>query len=276
MGYVRCLQHELGSPAKTCVGTLVYMAPEIIMGGKHYDAKVLRPVASVAITCLCLLFHPCHRTLPILCSSGPYTEIQCCVMQKADLWSCGVILYTMLYGRHPFDASMKQYARKVVSGDYTIPVKENVSAECVALVRQLLNPCPDQRISLSHILQQPWFKTALPSGALAMNDFYCNFSIPLDQVGHVPGCKATKVLQSASRKSICSCPNCQSQNSIGVSSLLRACLPTALNATYAAPASSERFSAFAVHGKGGEDHCQSQCSSFSRRRLQRHVCCGAQ
>lgn len=34
------LQHDFNSPAKTGVGTPVYMAPEIILGGKHYDAKV--------------------------------------------------------------------------------------------------------------------------------------------------------------------------------------------------------------------------------------------
>ena len=129
-----------------------------------------------------------------MCGTTLCRETQRCAMQKADLWSCGVILYTMLYGRHPFDASNKQYARKVVSGDYTIPASENVSAECVALIRQLLNPCPEQRIPLSEILQQPWFRTALPSGALAMNDFYCNFSVPLDQVSTVPCCKAIKHL----------------------------------------------------------------------------------
>ncbi len=34
------MQHDINSPAKTGVGTPVYMAPEIIMGGKRYDAKV--------------------------------------------------------------------------------------------------------------------------------------------------------------------------------------------------------------------------------------------
>ena len=104
-------------------------------------------------------------------------------LQKADLWSCGVILYSMLYGRHPFDASSKRYARKVVAGEYSIPDNETVSEQCVALVRQLLNPCPEQRISLAEVLALPWFRAGLPGGALAMNDFYCNFAIPLEEVG---------------------------------------------------------------------------------------------
>ena len=34
------LQHEMNSPAKTGVGTPVYMAPEVILGDNKYDAKV--------------------------------------------------------------------------------------------------------------------------------------------------------------------------------------------------------------------------------------------
>jgi len=34
------MQHDVNSPAKTVVGTPVYMAPEIILAAKHYDAKV--------------------------------------------------------------------------------------------------------------------------------------------------------------------------------------------------------------------------------------------
>ena len=35
-----CWKHEMNSPAKTGVGTPIYMAPEIIYGGNRYDAKV--------------------------------------------------------------------------------------------------------------------------------------------------------------------------------------------------------------------------------------------
>ena len=46
-----CVEHDINSPAKTGVGTPVYMAPEIILGGKFYDAKVR----------LELLNTPCHE-----------------------------------------------------------------------------------------------------------------------------------------------------------------------------------------------------------------------
>ena len=37
---VREVQHEKSSTAKTWVGSPIYMAPEIVFGGKSYDAKV--------------------------------------------------------------------------------------------------------------------------------------------------------------------------------------------------------------------------------------------
>ncbi len=103
-------------------------------------------------------------------------------MQKADLWSCGVILFALLYGRYPFDATERRCARKVVTADYTIPEQVPVSAECKALVQRLLCPDPKARICMEDILAQPWFCEALPEGALTMNEYYLAASVDLSEV----------------------------------------------------------------------------------------------
>ena len=61
------LQHDANTPAKTKVGTPVYMAPEIIMAGQRYDAKVSYASYSCLLTSMLCLAGAVHTTLK--CSS---------------------------------------------------------------------------------------------------------------------------------------------------------------------------------------------------------------
>ena len=50
------------------------------------------------------------------------------VLQKADIWSCGVILYAMLYGCYPFSNKEPDYIRKIVTATYHMPQDVQVRA----------------------------------------------------------------------------------------------------------------------------------------------------
>lgn len=78
-------------------------------------------------------------------------------MQKADIWSCGIILYAMLYGQHPFQAKDPSFAQKVVKGDYPVPADIPVSPNCLGLLKGILVPDPKARMSMTDIKQHPWF-----------------------------------------------------------------------------------------------------------------------
>ena len=78
-------------------------------------------------------------------------------VQKADIWSCGIILYAMLYGQHPFQARDPTFAQKVVRGDYPVPVDIPVSPPCLGLLKGILVPNPRARMSMADIKQHPWF-----------------------------------------------------------------------------------------------------------------------
>lgn len=76
---------------------------------------------------------------------------------KADIWSCGVILFVILAGYLPFhDQNIVQMYRKVYKGDFTCP--SWFSAEARELVTRMLDPDPATRITLAEIMDSNWYK----------------------------------------------------------------------------------------------------------------------
>lgn len=76
---------------------------------------------------------------------------------KADIWSCGVILFVLLAGYLPFQAEnvMKMY-RKVFKAEYDFPPWFSTDAK--RLISELLVSDPEKRISIPEIMQNPWFQ----------------------------------------------------------------------------------------------------------------------
>ena len=103
-------------------------------------------------------------------------------VQLADIWSTGIILYAILFGQYPFNAQDRDYARRIVNAEYTLPADEPVSGQCADLVRRILVADPRKRLSMEGIKKHPWFLKDLPRGALEMNDFYLQAPPFLEQV----------------------------------------------------------------------------------------------
>ncbi|GAX76465.1 hypothetical protein CEUSTIGMA_g3910.t1 [Chlamydomonas eustigma] len=154
------------SVAKSKVGTLSYMAPEILVNrnGK-YDGKV------------------------------------------ADIWSCGVMLYVMLYGRYPFESppgakvskgvEILQLVGMMVDMKYTIPEDVEVSSEGRDLLQRMLLPDPATRIQLEQIMVHPWFTTNLPPEAATLNDSYLRAPFP---AGHQQPDEIRQLLEGAKQQ----------------------------------------------------------------------------
>lgn len=106
-------EFELGERLESRVGTLIYMAPELL-GGKRYT-------------------------------------------ESADIWSCGIILYSLLCGRHPLYKSGDTYDSfldKLKKLIWCYP--ESISTLAKDLFTRCVKPNPIERYSASLALNHPW------------------------------------------------------------------------------------------------------------------------
>jgi len=76
---------------------------------------------------------------------------------KADIWSCGIILFALLTGFLPFDGGdLGNTLRLVKKGDYVLPPW--LSAEAADLIQRILQKKPEDRISIEEIWVHPLLK----------------------------------------------------------------------------------------------------------------------
>ena len=66
---------------------------------------------------------------------------------SVDIWSAGVVLFSMLYGTVPFKANdMNELHRMIIKGKYTL--KDDISIEARNLLRGILEVNPAKRLTI--------------------------------------------------------------------------------------------------------------------------------
>lgn len=123
------------------VGTLDYMAPEVMHNGGGYDAR-----QADIWSCGVVLFAMLTGRFPFV---APTQENGQSMVQ-------GILL--ML--------------KKMKAQELDIPAWLALSPSCLHLLQRLLDPEPKTRITTTEVKEDPWFLAELPPNALSMNDHY--------------------------------------------------------------------------------------------------------
>ncbi|KAF2655256.1 Pkinase-domain-containing protein [Lophiostoma macrostomum CBS 122681] len=133
------------------------LKPENILLDRHtltlklvdFGMAALQPIGKELTT-------PCgspHYAAPEVIRTASYDGA------KADIWSCGVILFVMLTGSPPFnysgdDSELKYLFRAIARAAYIMP--DDLSREAQDLIRRILVPDPRRRISIEEIWKHPF------------------------------------------------------------------------------------------------------------------------
>lgn len=76
---------------------------------------------------------------------------------KADLWSCGVILFVLMAGYLPFeDSNLMSLYKKIFKAEFSCPAWFSTSAK--KLIKRILDPNPQTRITIAEVIENEWFK----------------------------------------------------------------------------------------------------------------------
>ncbi|XP_058269147.1 MAP/microtubule affinity-regulating kinase 4 isoform X2 [Hemibagrus wyckioides] len=108
--------------------------------------------------------------LDTFCGSPPYAAPELFQGKKydgpeVDIWSLGVILYTLVSGSLPFDGqNLKELRERVLSGKYRVPFY--MSTDCESILRRFLVLNPAKRCTLEQIMKDKWMNVGYDADEL--------------------------------------------------------------------------------------------------------------
>lgn len=131
------------------------LKPENILMDRNHNIKIV----DFGMAAL----QPANKWLTTSCGSPHYASPEVIRAEqyrgdKADIWSCGVILFAMLTGTLPFDGAgdWREVINAVLAGEYSFP--PGLSPQAEDLIFRMLQKNPKERIPIRYMWQHPLIK----------------------------------------------------------------------------------------------------------------------
>ena len=126
-----------------------------------------------------------NELLSTACGSPCYAAPEMLAGEKyfglsADIWSSGIILYTMLCGRLPFeDKNNEILYKKIKEGNFKIP--EFLSENAKDFLQKILVVDPKKRYNISQIKKHPWFNQLDQRKYMSKGLLLNKYIVPIDE-----------------------------------------------------------------------------------------------
>ncbi|KAH6908386.1 Pkinase-domain-containing protein [Coprinopsis sp. MPI-PUGE-AT-0042] len=125
---------------------------DLKLGNLFLDANMNVKVGDFGLAAL--IENPGERKKAI-CGTPSYIAPE---IVEVDIWSIGVILYTLVVGRPPFQTKeVKDIYKRIRDNEYEFPIERPVTSAARSLIQGILAPDPSQRPTLHEIVDAQFF-----------------------------------------------------------------------------------------------------------------------